>query len=1253
MNRLGIKKCAMFGLPRVRSGFTPMNRSAGRLGVRLAVTLVMEWSVFVGGTCVRADDPGPIKQPHRIRAWRAENGLPLSQIKVIAQSADGYLWLGAPQQSLFRFDGTRFSAPGDNHASPSKYPGTKDLTALLSGSDDALWVGTSDGLWKLSGGEWTHMTTQQGLSNNNITAIRESPNHDVWVGTEQGLNRIRRQSIRVFQATDGLSDSPINALCCDRAGNVWAGTRAGELYRLTDDHFIMIPRAKSVIGDEINAILEGRDGSLWIGKWNGGLTRFRAGSVRVYGPQDGLSRTDVYSLAEDRWGSIWIGTRRGLFVLPAEAQGASGPKIERISTSTGSVFSLLRDREGSIWAGTVSGLDQYKDWRLRVYSEREGLADRNVVSTFAARDGGLWVGMNGGGLARFRHGKIVATYGVAQGLPSEDVTSVCESRTGTVWIGHWGEGLQRLENDKFTPVVVGNSLNSGVVRSIYEDHAGDIWVGTWGNGLLRFHGEQLTDTYTTHDGLADDQVRVIEEDRAGNLWIATHGGLSQFRNGKFTKFTLRDGLSEDSIFALRAGDDGSLWIGTWGGGLNRLRDGQITSYTNRDGLPCDTICEILDDGRGSLWMSSVKGIFQVRKAELDAFDRGTVRTINSSSYDTDDGMNSAQCNRGTQPSGCRTTDGRLWFATISGMVMLDPTSLPVNPVAPAVFLEQVRCDDRTVPFGTLLKLPAARREIELRYTATCLLASEKVRFRYKMDGYNVDWIEAGHGREARYPNLPPGSYKFIVSACNGDGLWGPATELLQLSITPPFYQTIEFLSVCGVLLLGSAGAAYRLWTARLRARERELVVLVECRTAEARAAQAAAERANQAKDRFLAVLSHELRTPLTPVLLSIGCLLEDEKGPGAREQLEMIRRNVELEARLVDDLLDISRIERDRLKLDFELVDVHLAIARAAEICTADVNKSGLKIIFDLRAQSHHARADQARLIQVFWNLIRNAVKFASPDGTLTIRTNNEKAGASLDGGRILVVEFQDTGIGIEPDMLEKIFDPFEQGSVELHERRGGLGLGLAIGRAVAQAHGGRLTARSSGRKQGSTFRLELAALAAPKNEAGDLPLPDMLRQIPAHRKILLVEDNADALRYLAMVLKRQGHQVTAVTNLTAARVAASAALADFDLLISDIELPDGTGLELIRELNPQGIPGIALSGYGSAEDVRNSRAAGFALHLVKPVLAEMLEDAICKLPKTEDPTTPAVNATDGNPIADGSAGDHSNLLPPVSPLVR
>jgi signal transduction histidine kinase/ActR/RegA family two-component response regulator len=384
-----------------------------------------------------------------------------------------------------------------------------------------------------------------------------------------------------------------------------------------------------------------------------------------------------------------------------------------------------------------------------------------------------------------------------------------------------------------------------------------------------------------------------------------------------------------------------------------------------------------------------------------------------------------------------------------------------------------------------------------------------------------------------------------------------------------------------------------------------------------------AQAASRAKDRFMAMLSHELRTPLTPILATVSARLERGGDPEIAAEMEMIRRNVALEARLIDDLLDVSRIERGQLRLNLEVVDVHEAIRKAVEICRDEVIGVGLELVLDLAATRHHVTGDPARMMQIVWNLVQNAVKFTPEGGTLTIRTANPRRAPSRTRDDLLVVEFEDTGLGIEPEVLPRIFDPFERGRAGLHGRPAGLGLGLAICRLLAEAHRGKLEAFSPGEGFGSTFRLELASVPAPALGAGGTPPPPAL---PPRRslKILLVEDNRDTLHFLALVLGQRGHTVRKAASMAQAWEELTA---DLDLVISDIELPDGSGLDLMREMG-DGVPGIAMSGFGSEEDVRLSREAGFATHLTKPIDIARLEAAIQQFGANADRTRPIAEAS-------------------------
>ena len=393
------------------------------------------------------------------------------------------------------------------------------------------------------------------------------------------------------------------------------------------------------------------------------------------------------------------------------------------------------------------------------------------------------------------------------------------------------------------------------------------------------------------------------------------------------------------------------------------------------------------------------------------------------------------------------------------------------------------------------------------------------------------------------------------------------------------------------------------WTAVLTITAMVLAAaMAERRRAEAAIEQqkAAVEAANRTKDKFLAMLSHELRTPLTPVIAALDTLETDgAQSEESKASLAMIRRNVELESQLIADLLDLTRIAKDKLELKFESIDAHEAILNVVEICRAEANAKNLHVYPDLRAGAHHVLADTAKFQQIIWNLLKNAIKFTGEDGEITISSSNPAP-------QTIVITVRDTGIGVEPDIMERIFDPFEQGEVSFQRHFGGLGLGLAISKSLAQAHGATLLARSEGRNRGAAFLLTMKTIAPQQRPVKPAAAPLETRTL----RILLVDDHRDTCTALERLLVRRGHLVAAAHNVRSAMEAA--ARNQFDLLISDIALPDGTGMDLMMQLRAiRSIPGIAISGFGNNGDIEKSLQAGFSEHLVKPVKLEKLQAAM------------------------------------------
>lgn len=383
-------------------------------------------------------------------------------------------------------------------------------------------------------------------------------------------------------------------------------------------------------------------------------------------------------------------------------------------------------------------------------------------------------------------------------------------------------------------------------------------------------------------------------------------------------------------------------------------------------------------------------------------------------------------------------------------------------------------------------------------------------------------------------------------------------------------------------------------------------------------ARADAERANRAKDHFLATLSHELRTPLTPVLALISDLAVDPAMPTrCAEALETVRRNVELEARLIDDLLDLTRITQGKLELHREPLTIDVLIESALATCAHEIEAKKLSVHRKLSTAGHSFTGDGARLTQILWNLLKNAIKFTPQGGSVSIASWVE-AGQSEK----FLVEVADTGIGMERDMVDSLFKAFEQGGREITQQYGGLGLGLAISKAIAEAHGGTILARSEGRGKGSVFTLVLPAVGAAKPPAAEVPL----RRAPAHgapegnerrgkpARLLFVEDHADTGKVIARILEADGYQVVRAASVAEAKTVAEREMAGqgIDLVVSDLGLPDGSGLELMRELADRfGLKGIALSGYGMESDLQASAAAGFVHHLIKPIKSNQLRQAL------------------------------------------
>ncbi len=1043
---------------------------------------------------------------YHLDVWGTEQGLPQNTVQVVLQGREGYLWLGT-QEGLVRFDGARFTvfdragAPALRHNS---------VVSLLEDRDGTLWAGThGGGLVTVRDGVVSAVPGTEPLGSTSVWALAQDREGSIWIGTDpDGLFRLRKGRLTRFTTEDGLTSNLVRTVVEDGAGRLWIGTSGGGITIREGERFRPLTTREGLSDDLVRGMTVGPDGTVWVATSGGGLDSFRGSERRVYTTKDGLPTNQLTALHADHDGTLWIGTwgkgvvrlRDGRFSVLSSHEGLPNDEI----------WSITTDREESVWIGTwAAGLARLRDGKFTTYTRREGLAHDNVRAVLAARDGSVWMGTAGGGVSRLKDGAFT-TWSEKDGLSSNLVSALCEDRSGAIWVGTNLAGLNRLKDGRVTVLGEAQGLPHHDVRAIVEGPDGALWVGMVGGGLARIADGKVW-PFGPADGLTSSRVLTLLFDRSGTLWLGTAGaGVVRFRDGRFTTYGTAQGLASDRVLALWEDEAGALWAGTSGGGLSRLKDGRASTITVRQGLADDLVQTLLPDGAGNVWMTSNKGVFRVRKAELDAVADGRLQKLSSVLYGTADGMRSAGCAGGQQPSGARTADGRLWFPTLGGVSVLDPARIPTNPLPPPVVIEELVVDGAAVDRTGPVVLPPGREKLEIHYTGLSLLVPEKVRFRVKLDGLDRDFADVGGRRTAYYTNVPPGSYTFRVQAANADGVWNEEGASLSFRLRPRFTQTPWFYVVAGLGLVFAGAAAARWRVTALKARERELVGLVARRTEslaaeKARAEEALraaedarreaerqreaaqrasgrAEEASQAKSQFLASMSHELRTPLNAIIGYSEMLAEelvDVGRPGVIRDLQKIQRAARHQLELVSGVLDLAKIEAGRMDVSSSTFDVSTLASETADLIRPLLEKNGNVLVLDCPGLVGALTADETKVRQSLFNLLSNACKFTR-GGTVTLRVQRvEEAGRPF-----LSFEVSDTGIGIDPEQLGRLFRPFTQADSGTSRRFGGTGLGLSITKRFVEMMGGTVSAASVPGK-GSTFAFRLPAEGAAAGPAG------------------------------------------------------------------------------------------------------------------------------------------------------------------------
>jgi PAS domain S-box-containing protein len=745
--------------------------------------------------------------------WTIDQGLPQNSVFAIAQGGDGYLWLGT-EAGLVRFDGVSFTtftsantaglldnyvnaiavdrssnvwvgtwvggvsrfSPGRSEAIPGA--SSSFVNTLYLDRAGTMWAGLNSGLARVLGGRFLPVAG----TDTTVTGLTEDSNGTLLAGTDEGIFALRAEGLVPWQPPGGRIEGPVWTVYRDRKGTLWFGTPEA-LYHARGARLEKFAAAEGLPPGGVTAILETRNGQLWVGTNEGGIARMVAGRFQQFTAQDGLSDNDVTALLEDREGSLWVGTRSG-------------------------------------------GLNRFREPILTIYTTREGLSANEVWSVYGDRRGDLWVGTSEGGLDRLHEGRVT-NYTVKDGLPGTSIFAVLQTRDGVTWAAT-GNGVARLRSGRWeTMSAAGFPVTR--VAALTEDRTGALWLG--GNaGLFRWKDGALHD-FTREAGLSSQRVRTIVEDRDGTLWIGTHGvGLVRLENGRFTTFTTKQGLSNNVIESLFA-DAHGLWVGTQSG-LNLIQNGRITVLPLSADVLMTDLFQILKDDRGNLWLTSNQGVASVSQQELLDAAGGKPGRVPVHQVVALDGRRRIEFNGASQNAGWKTPDGRLWFPSIKGLVVVDPAHLTNNPVPPPVHIERLLVDGKDVDLGGTVEVPPGLGQLEVQYTATSLLIPERVQFRYRLEGYDEDWVEAGTRRVAYYTQVPGGTYRFRVIAANNDGVWNQDGAVLSFRLEPHFFETWWFLVLCGLAATAALVLVFRIRVRRIKEHSKDLARLVDERTVE-------------------------------------------------------------------------------------------------------------------------------------------------------------------------------------------------------------------------------------------------------------------------------------------------------------------------------------------------------------------------------------------------------------------------------------
>ncbi len=1009
---------------------------------RSAGSLMLALLVFLGACTWTFAEEAPASFVSR--TWLTEHGLPQNTVNALAQTRDGFLWVGT-NGGLARFDGVRF-----RHFGLQDGLSSVRVSSLAEDSTGSLWVGTTGGgVSRWEKGRFTAFRGGEGFPTvGDILAIAVDRNGGVWFGTSDSLVLWRDGVFRIVGEMEGMPSKQILALTVDSAGAVWAAVLGEGVMKWNGSRFEK-PGSGARPADAYSLTADS-EGSVWAGYGNGEVWQWKGDAWKKFAVADGLPNARFTAIAVDDHDRVWVGSQgKGIYRKEGDRFVSIAGENE---SEAQTVRALLVDRHGAIWAGSATGgLSRYTKRVVEFVEVAAPVGMAGVSTATQDASGKIWLITYSAGIQTLEGGKLTKVESPAIPRGFLAYCGIAESN-GTVWAG--GEQLLlEFRNGEPAKPYAEPPIRGEALRALCVD--GDsLWIGTYHSALLRKDADGVHSIANRNS--FGGSITTILTESPGVLWIGSYGGLFRWERGVTQSWGERDGLITKSVLAMQRESDGTLWIGTLGGGLARMKNGKFAHITTRQGLADDVISQIVKDDLGCLWLGSNRGIMRVDRGELEAVADGKATDVHPMIIDRNEGMLAEQCVSGRSPLALKSREGLLYFPTVRGVAIIDPRNFESTdartPTQPRI--EEFRVDNRLLEAGAEPELGPGPHRIEVSYTAPVLHGGEWVRFRHRLEGIDRDWVITNGQRRASYDALPPGRYVFSVSAADGRGGWGSSVASMAFIVQPHFWQTLWFRGG-GVLLL--AGSAMGVAWGYLRSKHRRHIEAIERERAQ-HAQFAHAGRVARLGE-LSASIAHELKQPLAAILSNAQAGLRFLESGGVGEIHDILRDIADADRR-ASEIIGRMRDMVKKGEAQLEARDLNADLHQVLMLIRSDLVARNVSVSIELAPGLPLIRGDHIQLQQVLLNLIMNGCDAMH---AVPVDERRLKIETARDGGDFARVSIVDYGSGISPDMLDRIFDPF------FSTKSQGLGMGLSICRAIVNAHGGRLWAENNP-KRGATF---------------------------------------------------------------------------------------------------------------------------------------------------------------------------------------